>query len=93
MTFNVFAIISDGAVVTYPADIRREFPQISFPGTITEDTYLPLNCVPVLVDDEPPIDTFTYNVPKAPEFRDGAWRQGWARTLMTDEQIALLNVG
>ena len=89
----LIAIDQNGLPTGYPItaqNFRFLFPQISFPGELTENDTLPFGYAPYELAEKPEIGTFEKAVEVAPikdEF--GCWRQVWAVEPMTEQEVAV----
>lgn len=76
-----YALIINNEIVEYPYklhQLRKDFPQVSFPKEIPESTLEEYGVFPVVVEDTPEYNHITQSVsPIAPTMENGAWKQGW----------------
>lgn len=77
---------------TYPytdAQLRRDYPDTSFPAVLTDDTRAAFGMMPVVAMPQPTYDPMTQNCPETtPVYVDGRWEQNWLVTPATAEEIA-----
>jgi hypothetical protein len=87
----MYAKIIDGSVSQYPysiADLKRDYPNTSFPSNPSPQLLAEFGMVTVVVTGQPEHD-YTKNCTEAtPEYVDGQWQQVWVVTVATDEEIA-----
>lgn len=86
------AKIVDGVVLAYPyglSELRRDFPNTSFPLSMTEQEFLSYDVYPVVPRNPPAFDYLTQNCERVdPTLEGGAWVETWAVTPATPEQTA-----
>ena len=86
------AFVSADAVEQYPVggvDIRRRFPNTSFPKDIESADLSAFGVATVYSTDQPAIDENTQRIEEgAPAFANGIWKQVWNVTSLTTEELA-----
>lgn len=77
--------------IVYPYSIRnlkKDYPQVSFPNTLTNETLSRYGVYTVVKTDKPNYDPILENIEEhTPENIEGVWRQRWLVTKASDEQI------
>jgi len=81
----MFALISDNQVSKYPINLRKEFPNISFPKDLSKAT-LPEGVV-VVETSLVPSQKYSDVKEGTPTLQNGIWSQTWVITPHTDEQV------
>lgn len=76
-----FAFVEDGVITAYPigqADIRRRFPETSFPKPLEGVDLSNYGVVTVVDTEQPAINTETQKIEEGtPVLVDGVWEQTW----------------
>ena len=76
-----FAFVEDGVITAYPigqADIRRRFPETSFPKPLEGVDLSNYGVVTVVATEQPAINTETQRIEEGtPVLADGVWKQTW----------------
>lgn len=83
-------ILVQGDALTYPYDpaqLRRDFPQVSFPRVMTLESLAEHGVFPVVAVDRPLPDIATDVEEGPPELVDGVWTERW---LVTNAQPAAI---
>lgn len=89
----MYAIVDEGKILEYPIhDLRRRFPQTSFPDVISDDS-LPDGVIRVHTVDVPPYDANTHKViAQEPVLQDGQWVVNQTVALLEDKELVEQNV-
>lgn len=82
----------NGLVVTYPygpSDLRRDYPNTSFPSPMTDGELAGFDVYPVETQNPPSFNQITENCTRInPTFDGQQWVETWSVTPATSEQIA-----
>lgn len=88
----MYVFAPNQAVEKFPysiGELRRDFPNTSFPRNPDEQLLAEYNVFPVRERSTPDFDEATENCNQvAPTFQDGQWVMTWAVTSATDDEIA-----
>jgi len=86
-----YALIENGAVAHYPytfTDLRRDNPDVSYPGTVTDEWLAAFGIVKIVAVPRP-ANTLTANfVEGTPALVGDVWTQVWNEVPASAEQIA-----
>lgn len=85
-----YAKLKDGNVEQYPytlTDLRRDYPNTSFPDTMTDAELLAFNTVPV-APTEPPVVNYTKDISRWAINQGGSWVEVWTVTDASQQEIA-----
>jgi len=85
--------IKDGSIYPYypnPANLRKDFPNVSFGSSVPDSTLAEYEIFPVTEVAPPTYDAATQNLEEGQPFesRPGEWNQTWVVTDKTPEELA-----
>lgn len=87
---TALAFVADGVVTKYPvsaSDIRKKFPNTSFPSPITNADLTSFGVVSVTLQDRPSVTETQRLVAGQPVLSNGSWTQGWTVEDFSAEEI------
>ena len=89
---TMYAKLSNGQVSKFPytsVDLRKEFPQTSFPASMDAIDLSSFDVVAVQAADPPDADSFTTQISgTTAALVDGTWRQQWTVTQLSNEEAS-----
>lgn len=78
-----------GVIYSSHSEIRRGYPQVSFPEAITEQNIAEMGLLPVILSSKPEYDEITQDCNEwTAELIEGEWVQQWIVANSSDEDIA-----
>jgi len=86
-----YALIENGAVAHYPytfTDLRRDNPDVSYPGTVTDEWLAAFGIVKIVTVSRPANTLTTNFVEGAPALVGDVWTQVWNEVPASAEEIA-----
>ena len=89
----MFVKTTNGVIDQYPytvGNLRRDYPNVSFPKTVRETTMASYGMYPVSYEATPSYNPLTHRVQHSnqPSLVDGEWKLTKTIVALTDEQIA-----
>lgn len=86
-----FAFVEDGVITAYPigqADIRRQFPETSFPKSLEGVDLSDYGVVTVVATEPPSINQETQRIEEStPVLIGGVWKQAWNAIDLTAAEL------
>jgi len=91
----MWAKVQSGAIVAYPygpSELRRDFPNTSFPGAMSQDALAAWDVVPVEPRNPPAHDYITQNCERVlPTLSGNSWVETWAVTAASEAEVEQRN--